>query len=80
MTRDSPPRIHTLRSDGRVPRTSDCFTPRTMEGNDGAFKTPAYGRAVEGPYRRGAVWIGRWLWGSAVVLALASLVLLYLKD
>jgi hypothetical protein len=74
-----PPRIHTLRSDGQVPRTSDCFTPRTMESSDGAFKTPVYGAWIEGPYRRGSVWIGRILWAGVVVLALAAVLVVYLK-
>lgn len=79
MTTDSPPRIHTLRSDGKTPRTSDCFTPRTMEGNDGAFKTSKYGSCIEGPYRSPDVWTTRIMWLTVIVIIGLGLAVLVFK-
>jgi len=80
MSKDAPPRIHTLRSDGQVPKTSDCFTPRTIEGTDGAFKTPAYGQSIEGPYRRSDYWTTRLLWAGIVLIIIAAGALVYFKT
>jgi hypothetical protein len=75
MSKSDPPRIHTLRTDGVVPRTSDCFTPRTLEGNDGAFKTAKYGSSIEGPYRSSNKYAAPIMWILAVVMVIATLVL-----
>jgi hypothetical protein len=78
--RDAAPRINVLRNDGKVPRTSDCFTPRTLEGNDGAFKGPEYGCCVQGPYRAPGLWAMRILWALAVALLIASAVTVLLLS
>ena len=73
----NPPKIHTLRNDGAVPRTSDCFTPRTMTGTDGAFKDPEYGSFISGPHRSPMRFLSRsmrfasWLLAIGVVVMLA---------
>jgi len=72
----APPRIHTLRNAVPTPPTSDCFTPRTLEGNAAAFKNAKYGSSIEGPYRREAAWIGWLAWVGTVVLAVLAGVLL----
>lgn len=79
MSKNSPPRIHTLRSDGQVPKTSDCFTPRTMEGNDGAFKTPKYGSCIEGPYRNPDILAIRVMWGVSICLVLVGIIIFLIK-
>ena len=75
-----PPRIQTLRSDGKTPKTSDCFTPRTMEGTDGAFKSVKYGSTIEGPYRSANVWTSRVMWIVAVFLFVAAIVLVAVQT
>jgi hypothetical protein len=77
--KDAPPRIHTLRNDGETPKTSDCFTPRTMEGNDGAFKGEKYGSFLEGPYRNPDVWTTRIMWVVVICIILLGLTVLVLK-
>jgi hypothetical protein len=77
--KDSPPRIHTLRNDGQVPRTSDCFTPRTMEGNNGAFKGEKYGSCIEGPYRSPDVWTTRIMWIVVVCIIILGFAMLIFK-
>jgi len=76
MNKDSPPRIHTLRNDGKTPRTSDCSTPRTMEGTDGAFKSAKYGSCIEGPYRSPDVWTTRFMWVIVICIIFAGLLVL----
>jgi len=78
--KDAPPRIHTLRNDGETPKTSDCFTPRTMEGNDGAFKGEAYGNYIEGPYRSPDVWSVRLMWIAVACIIILGFVVLWLKT
>ena len=73
--KDSVPRINTLRNDGKVPRTSDCFTPRTMTGNDGAFKGPEYGNCIE--YHRGPFRFEGWIWIGAAILLVAAIGLVF---
>lgn len=79
MTINAPPRINTLRNDGKTPRTSDCFTPRTMEGNDGAFKGAKYGSCIEGPYRNPDILAIRVMWGVAICIVLVGLIVLLIK-
>ena len=74
-----PPKIQTLRGDGEVPRTSDCFTPRTMTGNDAAFKGAEYGAWMSGPHRRGHIWFSRVIWAGTVLLLCLTGLVVYLK-
>lgn len=79
LPNSNPPRIHTLRSGDNVPATSDCFTPRTMIGNDAAFKGAEYGAWVEGPFSRPTAWIGRTMWIGVGALALGAALLFALR-
>lgn len=79
MTNNTVPRINTLRSDGEVPRTSDCFTPRSMEGTDGAFKNAEYGNTISGPYMAPGRWLTPILWAAAATLIAAVIVMVLLK-
>jgi len=72
---DKVPRIHTLRDGGATPATSDCFTPRTMDGNAAEFKGVEYGSAVEGPYHNQSIWVTRAIWAGTVVLAVVAVML-----
>jgi hypothetical protein len=72
-----PPRIQTLRDGGTTPPTSDCFTPRTMDGNDAAFKGVKYGNTIEGPYRNPGQLATRAIWIVTALLVLAAAVLIF---
>jgi hypothetical protein len=72
-----PPRIQTLRDGGATPPTSDCFTPRTMDGNDAAFKGVKYGSTIEGPYRNPGQMATRAIWIVTVLLMIAAAVLIF---
>mgnify|MGYP005605517253 CR=1 FL=1 len=78
--KELPPRIQTLRGDGKTPKTSDCFTPRTMDGIDGAFKSVRYGSTIEGPYRSANVWTNRIMLIVAVFLFVAAIVLVAVQT
>ena len=69
-----------MRDGGTTPPTSDCFTPRTMDGNDAAFKGVKYGSTIEGPYRNGNVWVARILWASTIALAVAAVAVVALLS
>lgn len=75
----NPPRIQTLRGDGKLPPTSDCFTPRTMVGNDGAFKGAEYGAFLEGPYSAPGRAVTGLAWVAAAVMVVLTLTLALLK-